>query len=119
MLPPPANVVTVSGTHGNATGETEAVAEPEREALAETLGLDEHEADDTDDADTDGVAVATAVTVLDRVTLGETLGEAVRDADRDADKDGDCAHALASSSAARIQRRAIAATGQARRSEEG
>ena len=35
------------------------------------------------DADTDGVAVTTAVTVLDRVTLGDTLGEAVRDADTD------------------------------------
>ena len=88
-------------------------ADRDGENVTERLTLGER-LPDARDADRDGE------NATERLTLGERLPDA-RDADRenvtegltlaerDADKDGDCAHALASSSAARIQRRAIAA----------
>ena len=118
---------TVLDAGGDAEARGEALPEDDTDLDARLyVGVTLGDARDADrvsdavnDADTDGVDVATAVTVLDRVTLGDTLGvavfdletdpvgveetdldlvgEAVRDADKDGDADTDCAPARAAS----------------------
>ena len=78
----PFGFVTCRNCARQTSGVSDGVADrdlvADAESEADTLGVAIVALDDVD-----GVAVATAVAVLDRVTLGDTLGVAVRDADTD------------------------------------